>query len=109
MALRRVLRLTALWLVGSSIVASAAWASPSPASIVFDRTGDLYAIRLGHGVSQLTSTLSRKHAPVWSPHHQGSAFAVGKRADGGLNDATTQREVIDSLPDRILVVGFEGW
>src|SRR3954470_5257909 len=109
MALRRVLRLTALWLVGSSIVASAAWASPSPASIVFDRTGDLYAIRLGHGVSQLTSTLAREHAPVWSPHHQRVAFAVGKRAVGVLNVATGRRRVIARLPDRIDGIGALAW
>src|SRR4051812_38323455 len=105
----RVLRLTALWFVGLLIVAPAAWAGPGSAPIVFERSGDLFALRLGHGVTELTNTLAREHTPVWSPDHDRVAFAVGKRAVGVLNVATGRRRVIARLPDRIDAIQALAW
>jgi WD40-like Beta Propeller Repeat len=104
----RLVRLTVLSLVGLFALAPAAFASP-PNRIVFERSGDLYAVQLGHHSVRLTNTLAREHGPVWSPGQGRVAFAVGRRAVGVLDIATGRRRVIARLPDRFDEIGALAW
>jgi Tol biopolymer transport system component len=105
----RLVRLTALSLVGLLALAPAAFGSPPPSRIVFERKGDLYAIRVGHGPVRLTNTLAREHQPVWSPDRKAVAFAVGRRAVGVVDVTTGRRRVITHLPARFDEIEALAW
>jgi Tol biopolymer transport system component len=105
----RPVALIILSLVALTALAPAAVASPGPNRIVFERTGDLYALQLGHHSVQLTNTLAREHQPVWSPGQRQVAFAVGRRTVGVLDLATGRRRVIARLPDRFDEIGALAW
>jgi Tol biopolymer transport system component len=105
----RLVRLTVLSLVGLLALAPAALGSPRPNPIVFERNGDLYAIRLGHGPVRLTNTRAREHQPVWSPDRHRVAFGVGRRAVGVLDVGTGRRRVIARLPDRFDEIQALSW
>jgi len=105
----RLVRLTVLWLVALFLVAPAALASAHPNRIVFERDGDLYALRLGHRPVRLTTTAAHEHQPAWSPNRDEVAFAVGRRAVGVLDLASGQRRVIASLPDRFDEIAAVTW
>lgn len=105
----RLVRFTLLWLVALVLIAPAALASTHPNRIVFERAGDLYALRLGHAPVRLTSTAAHEHAPAWSPNQREVAFAVGRHAVGVLDVATGRRRVIASVPDRFDEIGAVTW
>lgn len=105
----RLARLTVLWLGALVVIAPAALAGAHPDRIVFERAGDLYALRLGHGPSRLTNTDAHEHQPVWSPNRREVAFAVGRRAIGVFDLATGRRRLIAGLPDRFDEIGAVTW
>ncbi len=105
----RLVRFTLLWLVALGLVAPVALASAHPDRIVFERDGDLFAVRLGHHPVRLTNTAAHEHQPAWSPGQHQVAFAVGRRAVGILDLATGTRRVIASLPDRFDEIGAVTW
>ncbi len=109
MVVSRLVRLTVLSLVGLLALAPAALATSGPNRIVFERSGDLYTLQLGHHSVRLTNTLAREHEPVWSPDQDRVAFAVGRRAVGVLDLANRRRRVIARLPDRFDEVGALAW
>jgi WD40 repeat protein len=90
-------------------LAPSGFASPGPDRIVFERSGDLYAVQLGHHSVQLTNTVAKEHRPAWSPGQSRVAFAVGRRAVGVLDVATGRRRVIARLPDRFDVIQSLAW
>jgi Tol biopolymer transport system component len=105
----RLVRFTLLWLVALVLIAPAALASAHPNRIVFQRDGDLYALRLGHHPVRLTNTTAHEHQPAWSPTQREVAFAVGRHAVGVLDVATGRRRVIASVPDRFDEIGAVTW
>jgi Tol biopolymer transport system component len=105
----RLARLAVLSLVALVAVAPAASAATRPNRIVFERAGDLYALRLGHRPVRLTNTDAREHQPAWSPSRRQVAFAVGRRAVGVLDLASGKRRVIAALPDRFDEIGAVTW
>lgn len=109
MSVARLARITVLCLVGLMVVATAAVASPRPSRIVFERAGDLYALRLGHHPMRLTNTAAREHQPAWSPDRGQVAFAVGRRAVGVVDLVSGRRRVIARLPDRFDEIDAITW
>ena len=109
MSVARLARITVLSLIGLMVVATAAVASPRPSPIVFDRAGDLYALRLGHHPMRLTTTTAREHQPAWSPDRGQVAFAVGRRAVGVVDLVSGRRHVMTRLPDRFDEIAAIAW
>ena len=109
MGVARLARITVLGLVGLMLVATSADASPRPSRIVFERAGDLYALRLGRHPIRLTNTAAREHQPAWSPDRGQVAFAVGRRAVGLVALVSGRRRVIARLPDRFDEIAAIAW
>jgi len=107
--LTRLARLAVLSFIALVSIAPAASAATGSNRIVFERAGDLYAVRLGHHSVRLTDTGAREHGPAWSPDRRQVAFAVGRRAVGVLDLVSGRRRVIAALPDRFDEIGAVTW